>query len=241
MDAMPSNDTSLNRIQHQADVLSLLAHDLRGALANLRENLNQAIASLPDSVEPDTLGLLTDSELTVERMIDTVASMMVLARADRLQIDMVDLGFVLPDIVDQHRPHAVEKRIVLDGPNSTVELPWLMADSTVLGVILDNLVSNAVKYSPHGSTVRISTTSGDDVVAIDVIDEGPGIPPEDVERLFEQPGTLTPRPTGGESSTGLGLYLCARLAKRMGAQLMHASTEQGGTKMTLLCSHAKQS
>ncbi|MBU3741152.1 MAG: HAMP domain-containing histidine kinase [Candidatus Kapabacteria bacterium] len=241
MHATPSNDTPISRIQHQADVLSLLAHDLRGSLANVHAALHEAIACLNDAVEPDTVTLLTDSELAIERMIDAVASMMVLARADRLQIDMVDLGFVLPDILDQHRPHADEKQIVLDGPDTTGDLPWLMADSTVLGVILGNLVSNAVKYSPNGSTVRICASSADDGVAIDVIDEGPGIPPEDVERLFEQPGTLSTRPTGGESSTGLGLYLCARLAKRMGARLMYAAADQGGTKMTLLCSHAKHS
>lgn len=79
-------------------------------------------------------------------------------------------------------------------------------DEGAIAQILDNLVSNAIKYSPPGRVVEIFTGGKDEVVAVDVVDEGPGLSKEDQEKLFQKFGRLTPQPTGGETSNGLGLW-----------------------------------
>lgn len=93
------------------------------------------------------------------------------------------------------------------------------ADRIALAAVLDNLFSNAVKYSPRGKriVVRVATETGH--IVCTVADEGPGLTSADQTRLF-QPGTrLSPTPTGGETSTGYGLFIAKRLIERMGGSI----------------------
>jgi signal transduction histidine kinase len=76
---------------------------------------------------------------------------------------------------------------------------------------VDNLVSNAVKYSPIGGRIDVSARREDGAARIRVVDEGPGFLPEDAARLFGRFQRLSAKPTGGESSTGLGLSITKRI------------------------------
>jgi two-component system sensor histidine kinase/response regulator len=93
------------------------------------------------------------------------------------------------------------------------------ADPLILGQILENLMSNALKFSPIGSHIqaRIHLAGGRLVIAIE--DEGPGFTESDLSRLFQDYMRLSARPTAGESSTGLGLAIAKRGADRMGVLL----------------------
>ena len=90
-----------------------------------------------------------------------------------------------------------------------------MADVCAAGQVLDNLVSNAIKYSPPEQRVWISTERRGDIVTITIRDEGPGLSKEDQEKMFGKFARLTPRPTGGETSTGLGLWIVKELVQSM--------------------------
>ena len=100
------------------------------------------------------------------------------------------------------------------------------AEYVYLHDAVDNLVSNAIKYSERGGTIRISVhcTEMSDihsagVVQIVVEDDGPGISTEDQERLFEKYAILSVKPTGGEHSTGLGLFIVKRLVTAMNGRI----------------------
>jgi len=105
----------------------------------------------------------------------------------------------------------------------------VQADVARFHQVLGNLVSNAIKYSPPDTTVQVWTECGDHCVSIYVADQGPGIPPSEQDRLFTQFGKLTPRPTGGEDSTGLGLWIVKHLVNLQKGDVGYMSRPEGGS------------
>jgi signal transduction histidine kinase len=108
-----------------------------------------------------------------------------------------------------------------------------MVDRQILGQILDNLVSNAVKFSPRGKTIHVRVDRRQGRVRLEVRDEGPGLTEQDRERLFKRFARLSARPTGGEGSTGLGLSIVAKLAELLGARITCESEPGKGATFTL--------
>jgi len=99
---------------------------------------------------------------------------------------------------------------------------------------VDNLVSNAIKYTPVGGRMELSMYVDDDGIAIRVKDEGPGLSQEDMSRLFGRFQRLSARPTGGESSTGLGLSIVKRIVELHGGSIAAESPGPGrGTTFTI--------
>ena len=222
---------------HREEVLSVLAHDLRGSVADVHAALGDALALLRPTADPDAIALLEDAEHSIGRVVDTVWSMLHVARsgAEELTRESVPLGVLLLQVVERYRQPAHSKHVDLQLSETPGDLPWVRGDGTVLSVILDNLISNAVKYSPPDSTVRISVTTLNSTVQIAIADQGCGIPDHEQVDLFTRPGRLSPVPTAGEHSMGLGLHLSARLAKRMDASISYQHGERGGSVFVLHC------
>jgi signal transduction histidine kinase len=112
---------------------------------------------------------------------------------------------------------------------------WVRADPIRLRQVLDNLISNAVKYSPSGSTVSVAAERATQAWRLSVQDQGPGIHPEDRERLFQEFARLSAKPTAGERSTGLGLAIARRVVEAHGGSIGAESTPgEGATFFVLL-------
>ncbi|MEI9863723.1 MAG: HAMP domain-containing sensor histidine kinase [Limisphaerales bacterium] len=130
------------------------------------------------------------------------------------KLERCDLNALLKECVGHNAAAANNKQIVLE--ISPADEAWARSDRTATMQILDNFISNAIKYSPFKSTVRLRTLMVNGKASVAITDEGPGLSVEDQKKLFRKFTRLSAKPTGGESSNGLGLSIVKRLAEAMG-------------------------
>jgi signal transduction histidine kinase len=147
------------------------------------------------------------------------------------KIQCCDINVMVAQCVENNAPSAVKKQIAFCTGFS--ERVLARADEAATMQILENLISNALKFSPPNTRIHVHTLPEKDHVAISVRDEGPGISPADQEKLFKKFSRLTAQPTGGESSTGLGLSIVKRLAEAMGGTIQCHSALGMGARFTL--------
>jgi signal transduction histidine kinase len=109
----------------------------------------------------------------------------------------------------------------------------IRADKNYLSRVVENLLSNAVKFSEGNKKIECELIRKNDTVDFSVKDEGPGISEEDQRRLFSRFQSLSAKPTAGESSTGLGLYIAKSIAEKMRAEILCESQLGKGAKFIL--------
>lgn len=199
----------------KSDILGTIAHDLKnplGVIMGRSEMLSDllAVEPIPTDAVRTQVRHVRESAKRLTSMVDTLIHD---AMHDALDItirqDPVDLTLLANDVVEANRPLAErkEQEITLEAPEGLVAC----GDHDRLWEALDNLVSNAIKYTPPGGAIRVGLgREGDDAV-IRVRDTGPGLSPEDASRVFGRFQRLSAKPTGGESSTGLGLSIAKRI------------------------------
>jgi signal transduction histidine kinase len=139
--------------------------------------------------------------------------------AQELKFEKVDLVKLIGNVCNFYRSAAASKRIKILFRKPAAPLPVVCTDRIALAAILDNLISNAVKFSPPGKRVWTEVGSDANRVVCRVRDEGPGIRAEDREQLFQRGARLEAKPTGGETSSGYGLAVAAELAAQLGGEL----------------------
>ncbi len=123
---------------------------------------------------------------------------------------------------------------------SSIESAYVWTDRVAVGAILDNLLSNAVKYSPPGKRIRVIVTEGPDHVVCHVHDEGPGLSEEDQAQLYRRGLRLSPRPTGGEASSGFGLAIAKDLTEKLGGKIWCESSLGQGARFSFSLPTRKQ-
>ena len=128
---------------------------------------------------------------------------------------MVDLGAVVRAVTSR-LPDDPRHPVFVDTPDDPVPC-W--ADEDRMSEVLENLVSNAIKYSPDGGTVRVELRRDAEGVTVTVVDEGMGIEAGDMDRLFRPFSRLRNRRTAEIEGSGLGLYICERIVKAHGGRL----------------------
>ena len=102
------------------------------------------------------------------------------------------------------------------------------ADKSRLNQVLENFISNAIKFSPQGEQVTVCTRKTESGVLVEVRDSGPGITDEDMKKLFVKYAKLSNMPTGGEKSSGLGLAICKKVVELQGGKTGARNNPEGG-------------
>lgn len=221
--------TELQDAQALKDRLMRIAsHDLKGPLTNIRmvgDLFRHFEAQVPGGGEIlDALDASVDTmQNVIEDFLDTAA---IYSTQMDLKVKPVELNRVVEDLLKLYRVHASRKQVQLEADHCD---GTILADPARFPQALGNLVSNAIKYSPPNTTVRLWADYVEGWLRINISDEGQGIPPEDRPRLFTQFGKLTPRPTGDEASTGLGLWIVKHLVNLQGGEVGADFPPDGGS------------
>jgi two-component system OmpR family sensor kinase len=213
------------------------SHELRTPIAMLRGNvevLRRGAASNPD----DLAVSLQDMHRATLRMSRLVDDLLTLARIDQgrqLRMVDVDLPELLQEAVRTGSQIARGHPVVLE----TADAVRVRADPDAFGRVLVNLIDNAAKYSPPDGPVTLRGLATDAAVRIEVSDQGPGIPPEDQERIFQRfyrGSSKGPRQADG---AGLGLAISAALVKRHGGSITVDSTPGAGSTFAIVLPRAQ--
>jgi len=151
------------------------------------------------------------------------------ADAGRLTLEQssLDVSELASHSVEAARPAADEKSIKL--LLSTEPVPLLVGDRGRLAQVLDNLISNALKFTPQGGTVEMRTSSDNGHVSVEVVDTGIGIPPADQPRLFERFFRSSVAADQAIPGTGLGLAIVEAIVQAHGGRITVDSEEGQGT------------
>ncbi len=195
----------------QESFTRIVSHDLKGPLTNIRMAQFMLRDILNGNIEAQHI--LDNMDSTLNGMVEMIRTFLDAMDSQQLEpeITMVEAHDLVFEVVEQHRIYAERKQITLTMQDCDFQV---QADERLLRQILTNLVSNAVKFSHADTTTRVwCERRPDTLIRICVGDEGPGIPPHDRDKLFVMFGKLTPRPTGGETSTGLGLWIVKQLTE----------------------------
>src|SRR5215475_8454177 len=220
------------------EILGTVAHDLKnplGVILGRTEMLTELITT-GASRESVTAQIdhIRDATKRLTTMVDHLISD---AMADAFDITIrrepVDIAGLVGEVVEANQPLAVNKQqtITMSAPPNIVT----MCDTDRIREAIDNLVSNAIKYSPIGGNISVVVTHEEDNTAIRVADQGAGLSPEDLGRLFGRFQRLSAKPTAGESSTGLGLSIVKRIIDMHGGEVTAASDGPGlGSTFTVV-------
>ena len=221
------------------EILGTVAHDLKnplGVILGRTEMLTELIAagSAKEGVATQ-IDHIRDATKRLTAMVDHLISD---AMADAFDITIrrepVDLSALVSDVAEANRPSAVNKQqqITVSAPGHS---DLTMCDADRIREAIDNLVSNAIKYSPIGGKIDILINGGTEHVRVSVSDEGAGLSPEDLDRLFGRFQRLSAKPTGGESSTGLSLSIVKRIVDMHGGEVTADSAGPGqGATFTIM-------
>ncbi len=231
--------------QEKNMILGMVAHDLKNPIVAV-QGLSEMMMEDEFTIEQykEFSGVIND---TSNRMFNLVRTFLDAARMDdgRFHLNFIefDLNSVVGMIVEEYRRAAKVKSIGLHF-SPYFEPLMVMADETATKQILDNIISNAVKYTPHGKDIAVriqpvqtlpqglvlmreDLANMDELelqaevscIRVEVMDEGPGFTEEDKMRLFSKFARLSAQPTGGEHSTGLGLAIAKKLTELMNGRI----------------------
>ena len=223
-----AEDIDEARIAAEADrlrstLLTSISHDLRTPLASIIGSIT-TFKTLKEPVDPRVKGeLIATIQEEAERLNRFVGNLLDMSRLESgalpIKRQVLDVGELLETslrraarLVSHHR---VEVEVAAD-------LPMISGDATLLEQALFNLIDNAAKYAPTGSPIRISARRSGDQLQLEVFDEGPGIPPDHLERIFDKFHRVAEgdkRPPG----TGLGLAICRGFVEALGGTLRAAN------------------
>ena len=213
--------------------LGIAAHDLRNPLSSMR-GLSELMLEAP--LEPEQQREFLE---TIHRTSDEMLGLV----NDLLDVSVIESGKLELRRSDQDIATLVQRRIrhlEAHARSKKIELKLdvdgaqrASIDAARFGQVIDNLVSNAIKFSPSGTAVQVALRSGEGSFTLSVQDQGPGIPEEERKLLFRSFQKLSARPTGGEKSTGLGLAIVKKIVDAHGGTIDVENALGGGTRFTV--------
>ncbi len=217
-------------MREKQHVISIVSHDLRSPL--------NRIFALTQLLQLDGSNLTSEQKDYLEKIhlviADGLAMMRNLVDYNNLEhstinllVETFNVGDFIESVAKHFKPLAAKKKIELKvacGNTLTIT-----TDKLCLSRVLDNLLANAVKFSPEGKKISVLAGMFDDALKIEVHDEARGFLSDELPKLFHKFQRHSARPTAGESSTGIGLFIAQSMAEKIGGKIMCTTTEGIGS------------
>ena len=224
------------RITQQSDervrLLHAMAHELRSPIAAAITMIKVLVMTHGEKLPEEAQHPLSRVQTRLEGLTGLINELLELAESRKPkgnEARRIELMPLLQEMLDEHRPHAQERqvRLSLQGPPDEAVL---FADPHALQRALENFLSNAIKYNRDGRSVEIHVSRVADDWRIDFKDEGIGIAPDQIQRLFSEFYRTPQSRKHTTSGTGLGLAITRDLVERMGGRVeVHSEVEVGST------------
>lgn len=215
------------------EFLAIASHDLKNPLTSVIGSADFLTSTFAVGTPMTAEGrwfieTITERAQKMTRLISDFLDMQA-AHEGRLLLrkEALDLRRIAHQILEDNRAYGQRKGIgltLLPGE----PLPCVPADEARIAQVIENLLGNAIKFGRSGDQVEVATRAGDSHVVLEVRDSGPGLREADLEQLFVRGAHRSNRPTGGESSTGLGLAWCRQLIELHGGRIGAHNGELGG-------------
>jgi signal transduction histidine kinase len=220
----------LNELKNK--FLGIAAHDLRNpinAIYGFSELILDGLAGPLNEEQKEYLGIINKASEDMLNLVNDLLDVSVI-ESGKLEIKRrrASLYQLVRDQLKVHKLHAEQKNITIV-PNLE-QVPDALFDPERMTQVINNLLSNAIKFSPSGEVVIVSLTQEDSAIVFKVKDNGPGISPEDQEKLFGEFQRLSAKPTAGEKSTGLGLAIVKKIVEAHGGQIGVSSSPGQGAE-----------
>lgn len=222
-----------NRLKESSDeknkFLRHMSHELKTPLANIREGtellLDGAVGKL-DHQQQEVTGILRDNGIKLQKLIENLLTFSAWqTKTASLDLSDFELKPLVFSTLSQHRLAISNRKVKL---NLKVSAISIRADEGKLRLVLENLISNAMKFAPDGGTIHIAAGMDEDRLVLDIADTGPGVAPEDADRIFEafyQGRRLQGGPVGG---TGIGLSVVLECVQAHGGSVQLIDESEWG-------------
>lgn len=221
--------------QEKSDLMHIVAHDLKAPLNRVKGLANLLQHEELSANQEEYINLMLN---VVDQGRDMIQELLDLQRLESqevaLEIESINLNELLQNILLGFEKDASNKNIQLN-LNTKPETEEISTDPALLERIMDNLLSNAIKFSHANSKINISleAPSGSEYLCISVEDEGQGFSEEDKQHIFKKFTRLSAKPTDGEDSSGLGLYIVKLLVETLRGKISLQSTLGEGSRFDI--------
>jgi signal transduction histidine kinase len=235
-DEIRKQNERLEIINREKDnLIGIVSHDLRTPLQQVK-GLTDILLQDGDKLDSEQRFIIDRMMISVERGLNLIKDLLDVTRLEQHQdngvIAPLDVAEFLREDLTSFQQAASKKNISIHFSSHTKHTV-ILADRDLFRRIVDNLVSNAIKFSPHHRSVYVTLHEREQVLQLGIRDEGQGMTEMDKKKLFQKFSKLSARPTGDESSTGLGLYIVKTLVEELNGRITCESEWQKGTTFTL--------
>jgi len=231
-DSLVIQNETLNQInQEKNDFIVTIVHDLKNPIFNI-SLISKTLQKASGLTTEDIIDLANDIEISSNKILNLINSILELASFEnnkKILLELLNMNEIILSSTFLQKESARVKDINLNLIENDEQI-FMNTDRNAFIQIYDNILSNAIKYSPFDSEVKIDYTIVDNRFKVNIKDSGPGISKEDQKKMFGKFAKLSSIPTGNETSTGLGLFSVKMYSELIGAEIeVQTSLGEGST------------
>jgi PAS domain S-box-containing protein len=225
--------TALKEIGRMKDeFISAVSHELRTPLTSIRGSLDLMLNGVAGELPTESMSLAKIAQANCKRLVRLINDVLDIEKIESghfaLRLELLGLESVVEQAVLAMGPYGAEFGVSFR-LESSIRGARIRADADRLTQVLENLLSNAAKYSPHGATVRVVVSRCGDALRVAVVDRGPGIDPALHDRIFEKFAQIDAPGVPRVEGTGLGLNIARAIVQRLGGTIGVASKPGAGS------------